>query len=75
MNQDMYGVVKPMMKGSHAVFAGPLAAVPAPLPPMMLPIPVLLPSPPFLPVPVPIPLSSKQMAPMMSGSYRSTPIW
>lgn len=77
MNQDMYGVVKPMMKGGHAILAGPIAGPFAAIPtlPVLVPVPILLPPPPFLPIPIPVPMSSKQMAPMMSGSYRSTPIW
>ena len=69
MNQDMYGVVKPMMKGSHAMFAGPIAGPFAAIPtfPAPVPVPILLPPPPFLPIPVPVPLSSKQASPMMQG--------
>jgi hypothetical protein len=69
MNQDMYGVVKPMVKGGHAVFAGPIAGPFAAIPtfPAPVPVPILLPPPPFLPIPVPVPLSSKQASPMMQG--------
>jgi hypothetical protein len=84
MNQDMYGVVKPMMKGGHAILAGPIAGPFAAIPTLPFPIPILLPAPP-LPVPIPVPMASQSPQPVMSGGSRSsrqrkrthktTPVW
>jgi hypothetical protein len=90
MNADMYDVVKPMMKGDHAVFARSLGIIPEPLPPLPLMLPLLAPLPLPVPVPVPIPAASQQKSPMMAGGqvvhqpiqsrqskkvYQTTPVW